>query len=597
MDASPDMSGPAEWLARFEAALGDPDGADWGGLFAADAYWRDLIAFTWNIVTLEGPDAIADMARQQAGAIAASAFRIDPAMSGPDEAWFDFETASARCKGYVKLSSARAAALMTAMVELKGHEEPAGPRRIQGIEHRAEKKRRTWLDEREAEAASLGYDSQPYCLIVGGGQNGLALAARLKRQGVPTLIVDAHARPGDAWRKRYRTLYLHDPIFLDHFPYLPFPDHWPLYTSKDKMGDWLEIYAKAMELNFWGSTVCTAAEFDQDAGAWTVTVEREGETLTLQPKQLVLATGLSGARYIPDIPGAASFTGRHYHAADHEGREDVAGKNAVVIGSNNSAHDICVDLWENDAASVTMIQRSPTIVVRAQTMQGFAAEIPYAKDDFTIDMVDLMGATTSFRVKTAQEIGNTAFIRQLDAPFYDRLAKAGFQLSDGEDGSGFFLAYWRRAAGYYIDVGASDLIADGEVKLAQGEIEAIEPDRVRMADGTLLPADLIVYATGYRPMEELVGRLISPQVQAAVGRCWGLGSDTTGDPGPWEGELRNMWKPTHQPNLWFQGGNLMQSRFHSLHLALQIKARMEGLPTPVYWPAYAEERTAEPEPA
>jgi len=71
-------------------------------------------------------------------------------------------------------------------------------------------------------------------------------------------------------------------------------------------------------------------------------------------------------------------------------------------------------------------------------------------------------------------------------------------------------------------------------------------------------------------------------VQRKVGPCWGLGSGTAGDAGPWEGELRNMWKPTVQQGLWFQGGNLMQCRFHSLHVALQIKARMEGLPTPVY---------------
>ncbi|HEX2138480.1 MAG TPA: hypothetical protein VHG33_02090, partial [Woeseiaceae bacterium] len=50
----------------------------------------------------------------------------------------------------------------------------------------------------------------------------------------------------------------------------------------------------------------------------------------------------------------------------------------------------------------------------------------------------------------------------------------------------------------------------------------------------------------------------------------------------WEGELRNMWKPTQQEGLWFHGGNLFQARFYSLILALQIKARAAGIPTPVY---------------
>jgi len=83
-------------------------------------------------------------------------------------------------------------------------------------------------------------------------------------------------------------------------------------------------------------------------------------------------------------------------------------------------------------------------------------------------------------------------------------------------------------------------------------------------------------------MNEWARELISPEVADKVGPVWGLGSDTKGDPGPWAGELRNMWKPTQQENLWFHGGNLMQSRHYSLYLALQLKARFEGFATPVY---------------
>ncbi len=571
-----------DWLAAFEAALAVPAQADWSALFGEDCYWRDLVAFTWSIETVEGCEAIADMARTQT--VGAMAFTLDdPALPMTDEAqgWFTFETATARGRGHVQLRDGRCYILLTAMTELKGHEESGGVRRPAGIEHVARKGRRTWLDEHEEEARTLGITQQPYCLIVGGGQNGLALAARLRRLNVPTLVVDAHPTPGDAWRKRYKSLYLHDPIFLDHFPYLPFPDHWPLYSSKDKMGDWLEIYARVMEIAFWGSTRCTGAHYDEASGEWTVAVERKGEALTLRPRQLVLATGLSGAKHIPDIPGADRFRGTQYHSADHTGGIDMTGKRAVVIGSNNSAHDICVDLWEHES-DVTMIQRSPTIVVRASTMGEGAKSIPYAQPDIPTDFADLMGATVPFRPRTQNEKAFTDFLRQIDAPFYERLEKSGFLLGHGEDETGFFMAYYRRAAGYYIDVGASELIATGEIRLQIGEPVEIMPDGVKMADGSLLPADLIVYATGYQPMSRWVAELISPEVERKVGPCWGLGSGTHGDPGPWEGELRNMWKPTAQEGLWFQGGNLMQSRFHSLHLALQIKARMEGLPTPVY---------------
>ena len=97
-----------------------------------------------------------------------------------------------------------------------------------------------------------------------------------------------------------------------------------------------------------------------------------------------------------------------------------------------------------------------------------------------------------------------------------------------------------------------------------------------LEDGTELPADLVVYATGYGSMNGWAADLIDQEVADKVGKVWGLGSDTTKDPGPWEGEQRNMWKPTQQEALWFHGGNLHQSRHYSLYLALQLKARGRG---------------------
>jgi len=578
------------WVARFEGALAAPASANWSELFGEECYWRDFLAFTWNIITLEGRDAIAAMVSEQAGPIGAKGFAPDdPALPMTDETqgWFTFETAAARCRGHVQLRDGRAHVLLTAMVELIGHEENAGPRRPDGISHRAQKGRRTWRDERDEIARTLGRSVQPHCLIVGGGHNGLMLAARLKRLGVPALVIDALEKPGDGWRSRYHSLYLHDPFFIDHFPYLPFPDHWPLYASKDKIADWLEIYARAMEIDFWGSTRCTAARYDEKAGEWAVTVTRGGGVLTLRPKQLVLATGLSGAGYIPAIAGAERFRGQQYHSSEYGSGAGLAGKRCIVIGSNNSAHDICVDLWEHDA-QVTMVQRSPTIVVRADTMREVSKNIYHAQPGADIDLADLMFAANPFRPRTVFEKGFTDYLRNIDAGFYQRLEKSGFDLWHGEDETGFFMAYYRRAAGYYIDVGGSELIASGEIKVQRGEIAEILAEGLRMADGTFLPAEVIVYATGYRPMNEWVGELISPEVERKVGRCWGLGSGTQGDPGPWEGELRNMWKPTAQEGLWFQCGNIMQARLHSLHLALQLKARMEGVPTPVYRAAQAK---------
>ena len=145
----------------------------------------------------------------------------------------------------------------------------------------------------------------------------------------------------------------------------------------------------------------------------------------------------------------------------------------------------------------------------------------------------------------------------------------------------------RRGSGYYIEVGASKMIIDGRIKLkSPADVERLNERSVTLSDGkgnaTELAADLVLFATGYGSMNGWAAELISRAVADRVGKCWGLGSDTKYDPGPWVGELRNMWKPTQQPALWFHGGNLMQSRHYSLYLALQLKARMEGIPTPVY---------------
>ena len=127
------------------------------------------------------------------------------------------------------------------------------------------------------------------------------------------------------------------------------------------------------------------------------------------------------------------------------------------------------------------------------------------------------------------------------------------------------------------------MVADGRIALRSGVgVERLTETAAVLSDGSEQSADVIIYATGFGAMEEWVKRLISPEVASKIGPCWGYGSGTTGDPGPWEGEIRNMWKPTAQEGLWFHGGNLQQSRFYSRYLALQLKARFANIPVNVH---------------
>lgn len=576
------------WLADFESALKARDVARAAAMFATDCFWRDLVSFTWNLKTVEGPEGVADMLTANLDQADPSGFRTseEPTEAGGvTEAWIEFETAAGRGRGQLRLKDEGAWTLLTTLYELKGFEEPRGSQRSRGAEHGAKPGRETWTEKREREAKELGYTTQPYALIVGGGQGGIALGARLRQLGVPAIVIDKRGRPGDQWRSRYKSLCLHDPVWYDHLPYIKFPDNWPVFAPKDKIADWLESYTKVMELNYWSNTEAKSATYDEATGEWTVEVEREGQPVVLRPKQLILATGMSGKPNIPQFTGMDKFRGDQHHSSAHPGPDAYAGKKAVVIGSNNSAFDICGALWEK-GADVTMVQRSSTHIVRSDSLMDIGLGSLYSEEavagGMTTEKADLAFASLPYRIMHEFQIPLYDQMRERDADFYRRLEASGFDHDWGDDGSGLFMKYLRRGSGYYIDVGSADLVANGDVKLAHGNVRELTEDSVILEDGTELPADVVVYATGYGSMNGWAADLISQDVADKVGKVWGLGSDTTKDPGPWEGEQRNMWKPTQQEALWFHGGNLHQSRHYSLYLALQLKARYEGLETPVY---------------
>jgi len=580
------------WLRDFEDALVAGDAGRAASMFAATSFWRDLVSFTWNITTVENPAGVRDLLEETLARTGPHdfAFEEEPAEAdGVTTGWFTFETAVGRGRGLLRLveedGSLKAWTFLTTLVELKGHEEARGAARPKGVEHGANKHRTTWLERREQEEAELGVSVQPSVLVVGGGQGGIGLGARLRQLGVPALVIDKHARPGDQWRGRYKSLCLHDPVWYDHLPYLKFPDNWPVFAPKDKIGDWLESYTRVMEIPYWSSTEAKSASYSEETGEWTVQVEREGKPLTLRPQQLVLATGMSGKANVPELPGQDVFTGDQHHSSAHPGPDPYAGKRAVVIGSNNSAFDICGALWEHDA-DVTMVQRSSTHIVRSDSLMEIGLGDLYSEravaSGVTTEKADLIFASVPYRILHEFQIPLYDRMREKDADFYDRLEKAGFELDWGADGSGLFMKYLRRGSGYYIDVGSAELVADGQVKLAHGQVDHLTETSVVLADGTELPADVVVYATGYGSMNGWAADLINQEVADKVGKVWGLGSDTPKDPGPWEGEQRNMWKPTQQQALWFHGGNLHQSRHYSQFLALQLKARSVGIETPVY---------------
>ncbi len=571
-----------KWLAALQGALAARDGDALEGLFVPESYWRDVLSFTWGIGTVTGVDAVARSLQANAPRVRPCGFEIDGRRTPPRrvtragitaiEAIFRFETAEGRGSGVLRLvpdasngGAPKAWTLLTVLEEIKGHEERPGRWRPQGKVYSRDFRGPNWLDERMASAAYA--DRDPAVLVVGGGQAGLTAAARLGQLQVDTLIVDREQRVGDNWRNRYHALVLHNQTHVNHLPYMPFPPTWPAYLPKDKVAGWFETYMESMELNYWTASEFEGGTYDDEKKRWSVTIRRaDGSARELHPHHIVMATGLSGIPNLPDIPSLRNFAGMVLHSSRYTHGNAWKNKNALVIGSGNSGHDIAQDLHAS-GASVTLVQRSSTMVVNVEP----SAQLPYALYDEgpPLEDCDLITMSVPLRLAKMSHVMLTEQAKRLDQPLLDALAQRGFKLDFGDRGTGWQFKYLTRGGGYYFNVGCSDLIVDGEVGLAQfSDISEFVAEGARMRNGELLAADLIVLATGYKGQEHLVGKLFGAEAARRVGPIWGFGDSQ---------ELRNMFVRTPQPGLWFIAGSFAQCRIYSKYLALQIKACELGL--------------------
>ncbi|HEY6981420.1 NAD(P)/FAD-dependent oxidoreductase [Reyranella sp.] len=588
----------AQWFAQFEDALSQADEAPLKALFHVDSHWRDVLALTWQIETVSGRDAIVKAMKACAVRARPANFTIDPERTAPRrvmragceaiEAIFRFETAHGQGSGVLRLTpdggdggTLKAWTLLTALEELKGQKEQIGRARPHGDSYSRDFRGPNWFDLRKAAVAYA--DRDPAVLVVGGGQAGLSIAARLAQLQVDTLIVDRMPRIGDNWRQRYHALTLHNQVQVNHLPYMPFPPNWPTYIPKDKLAGWFEAYVESLELNYWPDTEFEGGLYDERARQWIVTLRRaDGMRREMRPRHVVMATGVSGIPNMPDIATLPDFRGKVLHSSQYDDGEAWKGKNALVIGTGNSGHDIAQDL-HSSGAKVTIVQRSPTLIVNVEP----SAQLPYALYDEgpSLEDCDLVTVATPLALAKKSHVLFTERARNMDRKLLDGLERIGFRLDFGEDGTGWQFKYLTRGGGYYFNVGCSDLLVEGKIGLRQfSDISRFVAEGARMCSGDMLAADLIVLATGYKGQEHLVRKLFGDEVAARVGPIWGFGEGQ---------ELRNMFAATAQPGLWFIAGSLAQCRIYSKYLALQIKAcelglLRQGLPIA----AGAEERRA-----
>ncbi|KAJ5681980.1 uncharacterized protein N7477_001920 [Penicillium maclennaniae] len=536
-------------IDQLNSALGGKHTNTLSELFIENSYWRDHLCFSWDFRTLKGRDAIVKFVTGSSSAIK---FEIDRSSAfkaphnGPIDAYgevhgiefFVIVTSNVgHGQGVIRLAQQgtewKIFTVFTSLEGLTGHSEAVNSSRPAGVQHGGQVGRTNWKERRIIDENFE--EKQPSVLVVvtkGAGQGGLTIAARLKMLNIDTLVIDHEDRIGDSWRHRYHQLVLHDPVWFDHMPYIPFPPTWPIFTPKDKLADFFESYVKLLELNVWTRTELKSSSWDDTQREWTVVLERKKEdgtteTRTLHPHHVIQATGHSGKKNAPTFKGTENFKGdRICHSSEFPGASTKsAGKKAIVIGSCNSGHDIAQDFFEK-GYQVTMVQRSSTCVVSSESITDISLKGLYEENGPPTEEADLYLWSIPLELFKTQQIKVTRAMNQNDEKDYR---------GPGES---------RRGGGYYIDMGASQLIIDGKIK-----------------------GDEIVFATGYQNMRTQARLIFGDEVADRVGDVWGLDA---------EGEMRTIWRRSGHPGFWFMGGNLALCRYYSRLLALQIKALEVG---------------------
>jgi cation diffusion facilitator CzcD-associated flavoprotein CzcO len=291
-----------------------------------------------------------------------------------------------------------------------------------------------------------------------------------------------------------------------------------------------------MELNVWTSTkIVGQPTFDNKRHQWTVRLSRDvGFDRVIHPRHIVFATGHYPLPYVPQFPGAELYKGDLIHTSQFTGPEKYSGKRVVIIGSCTSAHDIAAEFYDHKAKSVTMVQRSSTFVIRQPSIERHLFTPLYCEGGPSADDADLFACSIPFPVSILAHQEITRKVGEDDKELLENLASQGFKVDYGYEGAGIHAKFIAKGGGYYIDVGCSQLICDGKIKVKQGkQVQRIVEDGLILEDGTKLDADLIVLATGYLGMKEAARQIFGDEIGDRIPQVGGLND---------EAEFAGLWQ-------------------------------------------------------
>jgi len=586
------------WLGAFESALSDGSASELEPLFEDPCYWRDQIALSWNMQQFSGRLSVTAAIAQAVAMTGPFGFMLDLERPAPlaiqsadkdlIEAYFRFVMPHGTGQGMVRLSvdpgspiGVRCFALGTDLCSLNGVTEakanvvtreritPIFP--IHGYKPMYKGQQfAEYLRDKQAFA-----DSDPDVLIIGGGHTGMCVGARLDRMGQSYLIVDRGEKVGESWRNRYESLALHTIGATNQMPYIRSPEIFPDYIPKDVWADWIEAYAKLMQLNMWMKTEVASGRFDESKGEWAIELKlADGSTRTMRPKHIVLATGGIGLNPIPfKFAGLDNFKGTVVHSKYYKTGADFAGQTVLVAGCGTSAFDMCYDLHLKGARPI-MLQRSETSVVPLEEGVRYNRDyLPGADrmDQETADLRRGVGAIFPLMIEILKQ--ETRACNERNAQLYADLRKAGLWLGDGTDGTGWLGKLFKTFKGFHLDMGVLKHIVAGDVKIQQAaEVECFVEHGIRLKDGTVIDIDAVVAATGFQNANENVAELFGDEIAAKVGPCAGL--DEAGEP-------IGLAKPLAQRQFWQLYGGVNDCRRLSRHIAFQIIAQLRGIVPPL----------------
>ncbi|KAG2143520.1 putative dimethylaniline monooxygenase (N-oxide-forming) [Suillus bovinus] len=554
------------WLSAFISDISSPS-FTLKRSFTNDSYWRDLLAFTPDFRTLHALPKIQDFFSAPIALARPSRFRLLPSVRhrriGPTKTFIQgivqFHTVIAQCTGVFTLtqvedSSWKAWSFVTMMDQLSGVVD-----RFRA--HTPLCRPAEWNTTMEYTA-----------VVVGAGQCGLSMAARLENLGISTLVLERSCAIGNGWRSRYESLETNTPRAFNHLPFVSFPEECGTYIPCRDVADYLENYQRTLGLHVLTSAHISTTSYDASSSTWTLSISFSGQaSITVKAHHLIVAIGVGttgGALpFAPSIRGKSSFLGSVIHSSEYRSSSCIGTQKVVVVGAGCSAHDIAQDI-ANHGSQTVLVQRSPTAVVSRQTINHMIAGY-IAQDAPPTEIADRLYVAIPLSALQNSQYDIVEKHAHIDQDLKENLARHGYLLPGPEDN--FLHRLSVRRGGYYIDRGCAQLITSGKITVKSGhEISHFSPSGLVFDDGSRVVADLVIFATGYSKttIKQVAENLFGPQVADAVHDLGGWDSDY---------ELAGVWRPTGHDGLWFAEGDLFSARFYSRFLALQIMAREMGI--------------------